>query len=134
MTIEEAERLVKGFENCTLPKEEWTHEAHFIMAFKFCLQWPVPVATSRIREGIKRYNLGVGGQNTNSSGYHETITLFYTYTIARYIITHGVTSFTQQSVTALLSQPFIAKDYPLQYYSRELLFSTQARLHWVEPV
>ncbi|HWB25854.1 MAG TPA: hypothetical protein VG738_10265 [Chitinophagaceae bacterium] len=133
MTIETAERLVKGFENCTLPKEEWTHEAHFVMAFWVCLQWPLPLAVNKIREGIKKYNISVGGQNTGSAGYHETITLLYTYTIARYIVTGGVTSFTQQSVAALLAQPFIAKDYPLNFYSKEALFSKQARLQWVEP-
>ncbi|MCC6725868.1 MAG: hypothetical protein IT258_15270 [Saprospiraceae bacterium] len=28
--IKDAEQLIKGFDECKLPKEEWTHEAHLI--------------------------------------------------------------------------------------------------------
>jgi hypothetical protein len=29
-SLADAEKLINGFNNCTLPKEEWTHEAHLI--------------------------------------------------------------------------------------------------------
>jgi hypothetical protein len=91
------------------------------------------VAIQKISAGIRTYNVSVGGQNTDTSGYHETITLFYTTTIAHYLVTAGVTSLTDEQITAFLHQPFLAKDYTLQFYSKELLMSKEARLGWVPP-
>ncbi len=133
MTQEKATQLVKQFENHTLPKEQWTHEAHFIMAFWYGLQYPLPQAVQKIRQGIKTYNVSVGGQNTDTAGYHETITLLYASTIAKYIITYSITEFSTEQVTALLQQPFIAKNYALQFYSKHLLTSTAARRVWIQP-
>ena len=133
MTLDKAVILVEQFERGTLPKEKWTHAAHFIMAAWYCAGTPIPEAVEKIREGIKRYNVSVGGKNTDSSGYHETITLFYAMTIARYLITTGVCELTDESLSLFLAQPFLAHDYILQFYSKELLMSTTARRSWVEP-
>jgi hypothetical protein len=32
---DEAERLVREFETCTLPGERWTHEAHLTVALRY---------------------------------------------------------------------------------------------------
>lgn len=133
MTQEKATQLIKQFEDHTLPKEQWTHEAHFIMAFWYCLQYPLPQAVQKIRHGIKTYNVSVGGQNTDTAGYHETITLFYATVIAHYIIRRGATMFCDEQVAALVEQPFVAKDYALQFYSKTLLTSKEARKIWVQP-
>jgi len=131
MTTEQAKLLVQQFEGHTLPKEQWTHEAHFITAFYYCLHWPIPQAVEKIRNGIKTYNVSVGGQNTDTAGYHETITLLYTSLIAQYIITHGIIEMNDETITALLQQPFINREYLLRFYSKEALFSTRARLKWM---
>ena len=43
------------------------------------------VALSQLRQGITRYNESVGTANTDSSGYHETLTSFYVDLIARFL-------------------------------------------------
>jgi hypothetical protein len=133
MQLEKAARLVEQFEQGNLPKESWTHTAHFIMAAWYCVSVPLPQAVERIREGIRKYNVSIGGKNTDNSGYHETITLFYTTTIAHYLVTAGVTALTDESLSALIQQPFLEKNYIHQFYSRELLMSVGARRCWVEP-
>jgi len=133
MTLDKAASMVAQFERGTLPKEKWTHAAHVIMAAWYCAGTPIPEAVGKIREGIKRYNVSVGGKNTDSSGYHETITLFFATTIARYLITTGVCELTDESLAVFLTQPFFAHDYIFQFYSKELLMSTRARRSWVEP-
>jgi hypothetical protein len=133
MQLEKAARLVDQFEKCVLPKEQWTHTAHFVMAAWYCVTIPLPGAVEKIRSGIMRYNVSVGGQNTDSSGYHETITLFHTTEIAHYLVTAGVTSLTDETLSVLLQQPFLEKDHILQFYSKELLMSTRARHCWVPP-
>ena len=133
MTLEATTRLIEQFENHTLPKEQWTHEAHFITAFWYCLHCPLPQAVQKITDGIKTYNISAGGQNTDSAGYHETITLFYMATMARYIITNGITSICDEHIAALLQENFIARDYLIHFYRKEVLQGRQARLGWVEP-
>ncbi|WP_440134622.1 hypothetical protein [Chitinophaga sancti] len=126
-------KLIEQFENCTLPKAAWTHENHFVMALWYCVKYPLPQAIAKISNGIKKYNESVGGQNTDESGYHKTITLFYTSTIAHYIITNGITTFTEAVLTDLLKQPFLQKEYISGFYSTEYLMSKEARQHWRAP-
>ena len=133
MQLEKAARLVEQFEKGVLPKEQWTHTAHFIMAAWYCIRVPLPLAVEKIREGIKRYNVSVGGANTDSSGYHETVTLFYTTTIAHYLVTAGISALTDETISVFLQQPFLEKDHIHQFYSKELLKSVKARRGWVEP-
>ncbi|WPV70278.1 hypothetical protein [Chitinophaga sp. LS1] len=125
--------LIEKFETCTLPKAEWTHEKHFVMALWYCIHYPLPEAVDKICNGIKRYNESVGGENTDESGYHETITLFYIGRVADYVITNRVSVFTEEVVGDFLEQDFVGKEYMLRFYSREYLMSKEARLRWKAP-
>jgi len=133
MTVEQAKELVAQFERCSLPKEKWTHEAHFVMAFWYCSHQPIPLAMQSIRNGIKKYNVSVGGANTDDSGYHETITVFYTRIIINCLLKKNSTQNFEQKLAGLFQQPFLAKDFPLQYYSKNLLMSKDARKQWIAP-
>lgn len=131
--LKQALQLVKDFEAGTLPKESWTHVAHIIVGVSYCLDLPLPEAVGKIRTNIKAYNERVGGQNTDHSGYHETITLFYMRTIAGYLVTTGFSTLTQELLNLLQQQPFLDKSYPLQFYSREYLMSPESRKNWAVP-
>lgn len=131
MTAREAKELVHQFENGGLPKEKWTHEAHFIMALWYCCQQPLPQAVVSIKEGIKKFNLSTGGENTDHAGYHETITVFYTRHIINYVLQTGKPF--ESLLNGLWQQEFVKKDFPLTYYSRELLTSKEARKNWLAP-
>ena len=133
MNIAYLRLLIEKFEACTLPKEEWTHVNHFVMALWYCTQLPLPQAIEKIRSGIKRYNESIGGKNTEDAGYHETITLFYTSTIAEYLLTTNVDSLTDETLGIFLRQAFLKKNYIFRFYSRELLMSKDARLYWKAP-
>lgn len=133
MKKEEAGKMIAAFEEGTWPKEKWTHEAHFIMALWYCYHLPLPVAVLRIKEGIQKYNIATGGVNTDEAGYHETITLFYIYAINHYIIHATDKNNLDKLLADLNGQSFLAKDFPLQFYSRELLMSSGARKRWTVP-
>lgn len=126
-------KLIEEFENCTLPKEEWTHANHFVMALWYCIKYPLPEAVQKISGGIRGYNESVGGVNTEDAGYHETITLFYISTIAGYVVTRGVMDFNEEVVGEFLRQPFLDREYVWGYYSKERLMSKEARLGWRAP-
>jgi hypothetical protein len=133
MKVKEARELVEQFEARTLPKDQWTHTAHFVMAFWYCYHFPLPQAIQKIRNGITTYNVSVGGSNTESTGYHETITLFYTFTITNYLLTSGIIVLSDEQLTLFLQQPFLGKNYLLQFYNKTVLESKDARMGWVPP-
>ncbi|MBO9204236.1 MULTISPECIES: hypothetical protein [Niastella] len=133
MTTTEAKELVHQFEIGRLPKEKWTHEAHFVMALWYCCRQPLPQAIDSIKEGIKKFNISIGGENTDHSGYHETITLFYTRHIINYIVQTDAAKDFDSKLNGLWQQDFLRKDFPLKYYTRELLMSKEARKNWLAP-
>ena len=85
----EIPRLVAAFKACTLPGAEWTHRAHLTVALWYVSHLPYPEALETIRTGIQRYNLSRGVLTTETSGYHETLTRFYTEIIARHVRERG---------------------------------------------
>jgi hypothetical protein len=129
----EIERLAAAFEACTLPKPKWTHQAHLTVALVYCLRYSADEALSLIRQRIKRYNEAVGGQNSATSGYHETITVFYMWAVRQFIESASPEASLVELANALIGGKYAAKSFPFEYYSRDLLLSSQARAVWVEP-
>jgi hypothetical protein len=131
-TIQEIENLVRSFEDCYLPRSQWTHQAHLIVALWFLIHYPQQKAIARIRLGIVRYNQAMGIQNTKTSGYHETITLFWIHKIHDFLIRESIHELTLAAWSKLMQQ-FSNPKLPLQYYSLDRLMSWQARTTWIEP-
>jgi hypothetical protein len=128
----DTDRLVQEFVARTLPKTEWTHHAHLRVGLWHALRYPDDVALNLLRERIRAYNEATGVANTSSTGYHETITRLYVG-----VIRHFVNSIDPGRPIDELAAELIVRcgerDLPLNHYSRERLFSAQARLEWVEP-
>jgi hypothetical protein len=121
------------FDNRTLPKPEWTHHAHLAVALaKLYPHNSVEQTLPLMREGIKAYNIAVGTANTDTSGYHETLTVFWLKVVQAYCAATQPNEI-QAIFDALLQTSLATTGFPLQFYSRELLFSTHARHHWVAP-
>ena len=131
-TDEEVNLLAKSFEERTLAKADWTHAAHLLVGLYYCYHHPLGVAKNLISDGIYWLNDAHGTPNTETSGYHETLTVFWLRTIANYLEKTG-----RDAGLAALANGLLAtiddSNLPLRYYSRERLFSTEARLNYVEP-
>jgi hypothetical protein len=117
---------------CTLPKGEWTHEAHLSTCAWLILERPDIAPERDLPDLIRRYNESVGGVNDATQGYHETITQIFIRAVRRHVATTDGRPL-HERVNALLQAPEGRRDWPLRSYSRELLFSPEARLGWVEP-
>lgn len=122
------------FEDGTLPKAEWTHEAHLRVGLWYCAHRGAANALSRLREGIRRYNEAVGGVNSAVAGSHETITRFYVWRIARFVAERRLAAGDALAAheAALLAECG-DRTLPLAYWSTDELFSRAARLGWVPP-
>lgn len=116
--------VVAGFRTRTLPKPEWTHEAHLAVCWETVGRLDVATAIDDLRAAICAYNTSVGTANTPTSGYHETLTRYYVGAVAHL----GATSFTD-----VLAAPGSSRSAPLVHWTRAHLYSTEARLSWVEP-
>ena len=132
-TEEEIVRLVEAFEAFALPQKQWTHQAHLTVGLWYVFHYPLEEATRRIRLGIQRYNESCGVRMTRDGGYHETITLFYTWAIRRYLASVEDRSSLVTLANGLVNGRFSDRTFPLEYYSKDYLMSWDARLHRVEP-
>lgn len=127
-------RIGEGLLDRTLPRADWTHEAHLAACF-WLLTERHDIDLPRELPGIiRRYNEAVGGVNDATQGYHETLTQLYILGVRRFAAGDAAGNgplFAR--VNALLRGPVGRRDWPLRFYSRERLFSVEARLGWVEP-
>jgi hypothetical protein len=128
---EEINALVASFIAKTLPLPEWTHEAHLIVAIWFLSKYKIEEAICLLRSGIITYNQAVGTENSATKGYHETLTLFWAHIIAGFLERNKYKTLLETCNNFLLSEE-ATREYPLNFYSREVLFSTKARAFWVE--
>jgi hypothetical protein len=122
--------LLAAFEACCLPKEAWTHTAHVTAGAVYAWRHGRAAALDKLRALIPAYNVSVGGENTDTAGYHDTITAYYAAAAAH--AGHGAAS-EAEAVERVLASPHMTREAPLQYWSRALLFSAAARRGFIAP-
>ena len=125
--------VTDGLINATLPKEQWTHEAHLASCLCILREHQDIVPEQDLPGIISRYNLSVGGENTDSAGYHETLTQLYIKGVRAFAATLPAGIPLGDAVNALLASEIGPRDWPLCFYTRERLFSVEARRGWIEP-
>lgn len=123
----------EGLIACTLPRPEWTHEAHLAACLYIVRERADICAEQEMRMIISRYNESVGGVNDDTQGYHETITRSFIHAVRLYLVGRAGDEALVDAVNALLVSDFGKRDWPLTHYSRDLLFSVAARRRFVPP-
>ena len=129
---DEIEAIILAFENCTLPRSQWTHPAHLTVALWYLIRHQKPVATRLICEGIQRYNTVMGILQTKQSGYHETIALFWVEIVNRFLTEQSFNGSLLAQMNTLLQQ-YDDPALMFQYYSCDRLMSWEARTTWLVP-
>lgn len=127
------ERVGEGLLTRTLPRAEWTHEAHLAATTYLLLKHPEIDLDRELSGLIRRYNESVGGVNSDSEGYHETITRVFLRGVRVFLEEADRSEPLHELVNELLLSPMGKRDWPFRFYSRELLFSVEARRKFVEP-
>ena len=127
----EVTNLVRSFENASIDRDEWKHAEHLVVALFYVTTNDIETAYAKMREGILNLLVhGFGVDLSKEMPYHETITRFWMETVADF-------NSTRSGVSLLDKANEVAnkwdKEYPLNFYSRELLFSDKARSGYVEP-
>lgn len=125
--------LLTQFLSHTLPKSDWTHEAHLSVGLWHLREFGFDEALTRMRKGICAYNEAVGTANTTSSGYHETLTQFWLRVLDAQQREAGAETAFADVLSRVLAGSWADRALALRYYHRETLFSSRARATWVGP-
>jgi hypothetical protein len=149
----EIERIGLGLADRTLPKAEWTHAAHFAAAFwlgrhlvatpdagpgmpsvgnSLAVRHPHMHAFREMPRLIRAYNEATGVANTDTSGYHETVTMASLRATLHWLSDRPERPL-HESLNELLASEYGSSGWLLTHWSRPLLFSVVARRTWVEP-
>lgn len=129
---EELCRLADGLTDHSLPKEDWTHAAHFGAAL-WLLKTRGKATYDEMPGLIRAYNVSVGGVNSDTEGYHETITVASLRAAEAALDDAPPGTPLHETLARLLAGPYGKSAWLLDYWSRERLFSVEARKLWVDP-
>ncbi len=122
--------LVKGFESSTIARDEWKHAEHLTVGLYLVMNYDLETAIEKMREGLLNL-LQVQGVNLKKEmPYHETLTVFWMRSILAYSHRYRDKSLIEKCHGML---EIFDKDHPLKFYTRELLFSEEARARYIEP-
>ena len=129
-TESEITAFLAAFEDGSLPKQCWTHGAHLLAGAWYVHQLGEARALNHMRTCVQRYNVAVGGQNTATDGYHETVTVFWIKLLATH---HNPgeprAAFAHRAVHDLVANRTIYADF----YDYDILASPEARRTWQPP-
>jgi len=114
--------FMQKFTDHTLPKSEFTHQAHLRVAWYYLTHHKFETAADLIAAEIKKYATAIGASHI----FHETLTYAWTLVVADAIknnpTTHDFATFFVAAKAELTN-----KDAPLRFYSKEMLASLQAK-------
>ena len=122
------EALWRAFHDRTLSHGQWTHAAHLRVAWLHLARHELDEAHLRMRVGIIRLNAAHGLVETETRGYHETLTRVWLVLVRAARRRSPATD-----SASFLEAHGLDRDAPLRFYSRERLFSVAARALYVPP-
>jgi hypothetical protein len=129
----EIAHLGEGLLACTLARREWTHEAHLAATTYLLLRRPDVDLDRELPGIIRRFNESVGGVNSDTGGYHETITRIFLHGMRLFLFEANITERLYELVNELLLSPMGRRDWPLRFYSPGRLLSVEARRGFIPP-
>lgn len=121
-------RFQASFEACTVTPDEFTHRAHLRLAYVYLAQDSLDVAYQRTRGAIHRF---LAHHMIDASKYHETLTRAWLMAVRHFMDRAGSTDSAGDFLSK--SGALLESSVMLTHYSKEALFSPEARASFVEP-
>jgi hypothetical protein len=132
MTEQALQFLLQRFLNRILPAKEWTHEAHLTVALMLGRSLDPGELLPTLRRAIIAHNIASGGQNSDTAGYHETITAFYAATVGAFARA-SLHLPAGDAAARLLASPLADRRIVLRAYDEQSLKTKTARLSYHPP-
>ncbi len=117
----------------THPYLNWTHLAHCATTIYLLRARQDLVLEDEMPSIIRSYNNTIGVANTDRSGYHHTLTIFYIRAVRAFLKAECEGLDLAETLSALRRSPLGLREYVFEYFSRDHLFTPMARAQWVEP-
>jgi len=133
LTDSDIERIAARVLDRTHPYAEWTHAAHFAAALWLLRHPKVLERHGGMEPVIRRYNEAVGVPNSETRGYHATITAASLRGTAAALAGARPDAPLAPVLATLLASPLGQSRWLLAYWSEPRLMSLEARRGWVEP-
>ncbi|MGI8788528.1 MAG: hypothetical protein ACR2HG_12290 [Pyrinomonadaceae bacterium] len=127
---EEIFAVVRGFEYGAIAREDWHHAEHLTVACYYAFHHSFEEAAGKMRDGIFNLLKSFEIDLSKEMPYHETLTIFWMKIIFGVVQNKNGASFLE-TVNRVL-EIGDDKDLPLKFYSRERLFSDEARRNFIE--
>lgn len=123
----EIRALAEGFESCSL--EDFSHREHLAVAVWYLSRMTEEEAVARMRAGLMRF-LAHHGEDPQK--YNETITQFWIKRLGALLDQMDAARPLAERANEALKAAGSSK-LVFNYYSRDRVFSDEARTTWVEP-
>jgi hypothetical protein len=128
-TEAEIDGFLTAFEAGTLPKNEWTHQAHLAIAGVYVWRDP-ELALPQLRFGILFLNRCHQTPNNATSGYHETLTVFWVAIVSAFCQNRKASG-RLAAINAMMET--LPAGLFKEFYGFDVLKSRRARARWMEP-
>ena len=122
--------IIRVFESGTIARADWRHNEHVTVAFYYAFHHDFETALAKMRGGIFNLLDAFGVDLSKEMPYHETLTVFWMQTVFDFLESQKEKSFVETANKIL--EVCGDKDLPLKYYSRNFLFSDEARKNFVK--
>ena len=127
------ERIGLGLLGRSLPKPEWTHAAHFAATLWLLRHRPETRLAECLPDIIRAYNEATGVENTDTGGYHETVTQASIRAARDFLGRFDATRPLHEIHDDLMASPLGDKRWLRDYWSSGRILSVEARRTWVGP-
>jgi hypothetical protein len=118
------EQIAAGLLDASLPQSEWSHRGHITAAHVLVSEHGPEATLTLCRQRIPLLNDAHGVENSDTGGYHETLTVFYVAAVAD-AVKRGLTI--DETITEL------DHDAALRWWTEPVLMSVDARRGFVAP-
>jgi len=131
-TSDVLDAFVSDWRRGDLPKNAWTHAAHVAVTGYYAFDRSPEATFEEMKRGIFHFNACTGVVNGPDSGYHETLTQFWSKTIARSI--HDAKPESRHHAATCAVRLFGEdRDLAGLYYSFDVVRDRRARKEWRSP-
>lgn len=119
--------LTRAFERGEIANQDFHHQSHLHVAWVYLNESSsADQAAQKMAATLRRF----AAANGHPEKYHQTITRFWIDLLAHLRASHPGKDL---SDILHVHPQLLEKNFTLDYYSRERLFSDRARIEWVEP-
>ena len=126
--------FLSRFEDGSLPFDQWTHRAHVKIAFLYLRDNSLPVATEKIRDGIKAYNAAHHVPEGPLMGYNETTTIAFLHLVDCTMSVYGKSHPASDAEAFCDAHPQLMSKHVLRlFYSPERRADPAAKTQFIEP-